>query len=162
MAPPTHRIALRARGNQHFAYSGRSVLVTNLDGAVTGGGTEGFYAENTRLLARDELTVGGAPLRPIAASPVGGAGFLAYAEAPQGPGIPAQAVYVEIARQVDEGMRTVLRLENYSAREAARFDLGIHLAADFADIDEAKEGRRRQTAEIETAWDPACRELTFR
>src|SRR5215210_8750654 len=128
MAPLTHRIALRARGTRHYAYSGRSLLVTNPDGAVTGSGDEGFYFENTRLLSRDEWTVDGRPLKPAGVSPVGGAGFLAYAEAPERPGVPAQAVYLEIARFVDEGMRTVLRVRNYAVREAARFELAGHFA----------------------------------
>ena len=159
---PAHRLALRARGSQHYAYSGRSLLVTNPDGAVTGGGEEGFYVENTRLLSREEFTVDGRSLTPAGVSPVGGAGFLAYFEIPEGPGVPAQAVYLELARFVDEGMRTVVRLRNYSAREAARFELAVHLAADFADSEEAKEGRRQQTAEIETAWHGARQELACR
>lgn len=109
-----HRIALRARANQHYVYSGRSVLVTNLDGAVTGSGTEGFYFANTRLLSRDELTADGQSLAPVAASPVSGAGFLGYAEVPASASVPQGAVYVATQRAVADGMRTVLRIENYN------------------------------------------------
>src|SRR5437764_14231146 len=123
-----HRIELRARAGEHYAYSGRSVLVTDLAGNVTGRGTEGFYVENTRLLSREEFTIDGKSLRPVAVSPVGGAGLFAYAEAPPGPTIPQGCVYVEIARVVAEGMRTVLRVENYALREPARFELAVHLA----------------------------------
>lgn len=157
-----HRIQIRARGNQHFVYSGRSLLVTNLDGVVAGDGTEGFYVQNTRLLSRDELTADGAPLKSVAASPVRGDAFLAYAEVPEGPSVSKSAVYVEVMRFLDEGMRTVVRVENYATENVARFELGVHLAADFADSDEAGQGERKQTAEVETTWDAGRQELLFR
>jgi hypothetical protein len=37
-----NRVELRARADQHVAYGGRSLLVTNLAGEVAGRGTEGF------------------------------------------------------------------------------------------------------------------------
>lgn len=158
----THRIALRARANQHFVYSGESVLVTNLDGCVVGHGTEGFYVENTRLLCREQITVNGRSLTTVAASPIGGDRMLAYAAVPAGPGVPKESVYVEIARAVGTGMRSTLRFENYHRREAARFDLAIHLAADFADTDETQQGERMQSAPVATAWDGDAREVLFR
>src|SRR5919108_660560 len=92
----SHRVQLRARSNQHFVYSGRSVLVTNLDGLVTGCGTEGFYAENTRVLSRLVLSAGGQPLTAVAASPVGGSRLLGYYEARVADGIPQEAVYLTL------------------------------------------------------------------
>src|SRR5215208_6938605 len=114
-----HGLALRARANQHFAYSGRSVLVADLAGRVTGQGSEGFYVENTRLLSRHELTVDGRPLEPVAASPVEGSALLAYAQVPEGPTVPRGAVAIEMSCFVGEGLREVLRLENYSARDGS-------------------------------------------
>ncbi|MFL5761130.1 MAG: glycogen debranching N-terminal domain-containing protein [Thermomicrobiales bacterium] len=159
MAP---RIELRARPGQHFIYSGRSLLVTNLDGWVTGRDIEGFYIDETRLLSRDEVTVAGQPLTPAGASPVGGAAFFAYAQVPGGLTVPKQAVSVEIARAVSEGMREAFRIQNYHARETARFELVIHLAADFADISEAKEGKRQQSGDVESVWDQDRQEVVFR
>src|SRR3954451_6186928 len=95
--PMSHRLALRARANQHFAYSGRSVLVADLAGRVTGEGSEGFYVENTRLLARHGLTVAARPREPVAASAVGGSALLAYAQVPEGPTVPRGAVAIEMA-----------------------------------------------------------------
>jgi glycogen debranching enzyme len=153
---------LRTRANQRFAYSGRSVLVTNTDGVISGRETEGFYVEDTRILSRDELTADGAPLTPIVAGTVAGDGFLAYAEVPSAAQVPTGKVYVEIGRAVAEGMRTKLRFANYHPRDVASFHLGIHLAADFADINEAKAGKRQQSAEVETSWDAGRQELLFR
>ena len=157
-----HRIALRARANQHFIYSGQSVLVTNLDGVVTGRGTEGFYVENTRLLCRDELTVNDLPLMTVSASPVGADRLLLYAEAPEGERVPRQSVYVETTRIVGSGMRTTHRFENYHVRDPAHCELALYLAADFADTDETQQEKRQQSAPVETIWDAAARELRFR
>ena len=63
-----HRIELRARANQHFTYGGLSLLVTALDGRVGDRGLEGFYADETRLLCRFDLSADGVPLAPVAAS----------------------------------------------------------------------------------------------
>ena len=153
---------LRARANQRFAYSGHSLLVTNVDGVIGGREAEGFYVEDTRLLSRDELTADGVPLAPVVAGATGGNGLLAYAEAPGSPRVPKQSVYVEIARTVGEGLRTELHIENYHARETARFTLAIHLAADFADINETTSGERHQTAEVAASWDGERQELVFR
>jgi glycogen debranching enzyme len=158
----THRIELRARANQHFVYSGRSLLVTNLDGWLTGQDIEGFYADETRLLSRFALTADGAPIVTFAASPVGGSRFLAYAEVPPVGRIPRGAVHIAMAYAVDEGLRTEIRLENYQVRDTAQFDLAIHLDADFADISEAKEGRRQQSGPVARRWHEAQRELVFR
>src|SRR5919199_913364 len=134
----SHRVQLRARSNQHFVYSGRSVLVTNLDGMVTGCGTEGFYAENTRVLSHAALIADGQPLSAVAASPVGGHRLVAYYEAPAGTGIPQEAIYLTLDWRVEEGLRLTIGVENYSMGEPCRFDLGIQLDADFADTQEAE------------------------
>lgn len=142
---------LRTRANQRFVYSGRSILITNIDGGVAGQEIEGFYVEDTRLLSRDEVTADGVPLTPIVAAPAGSDGFLAYAAVPESATVPTRSVYVEVARAVGDGLRTELRVENYHSRDVARFDLAIHLVADFADINETTTGRRQQTAEVARA-----------
>ena len=168
-----HRINLRARPEQHFIYSGRSLLITNLSGEVPEGAGEGFYVENTRLLSRSEVRVNGELLRPVAVSPVGGHGLFAQlqipekvvSELPVGETIPERGLYIEQASAVGEGLRSELLISNYHAHETVRFDLAIHLAADFADINETKigkKGKREQTAEVEATWDGGKRELLFR
>ncbi|CCF83107.1 glycogen debranching N-terminal domain-containing protein [Nitrolancea hollandica] len=163
----TNRIALRARANQFFVYSGRSLLVTNLDGDVSLSGTNGFYRENTRLLSRYELTVNGYRLVPVVASPVGGAGMLTYQQMPDEVGVPERSVAVEIAYFLSEGMRTVLRIENNWGVKSHQpdpptIDLAINVAADFADISEADTGTRLQKAPVQASWDDTRRELCFR
>ncbi|HEX7195933.1 MAG TPA: glycogen debranching N-terminal domain-containing protein [Candidatus Limnocylindria bacterium] len=156
-----HRIQLRARHEHHFTYSGRSVLVTDLAGHVTGADPFGLYVDNTRVLSRLEITTDGTPPRPISASPVGGDAYLSYEELPESGGVAKEAVYLETAHFVGEGMRSVLRLRSF-ASQPSRFELTLRLAADFADSDEAERGTRDQDAEVEVAWDAATAELRFR
>jgi glycogen debranching enzyme len=153
---------LRTRANQRFAYSGRSLLITNTDGVVAGRDAEGFYVEDARILSRDELTVDGVPLTPVVAGSANSDGLLAYAEVPGSARVPAGKVYVEIARTVGEGLRTELRIENYHHRDVARVELAIHLAADFADINETTTGRWQHTTDVTSAWNAEQRELVFR
>jgi glycogen debranching enzyme len=153
---------LRTRANQRFAYSGHSLLIANTDGVVAGREAEGFYVEDTRLLSRLALTANGAPLTPVVAAATDGDSLLAYAAIPGSPQVPRHSVYVEIAHTVGEGLRTELRIENYHARQTARFTLAVHLAADFADINETTSGERYETAEVATSWDGERHELRFR
>jgi glycogen debranching enzyme len=156
-----HRINLRARGAHHFTYSGRCVLVTDLAGRVGERDPLGLFVDNTRLLSRWEVSANGKAPRPISASPVGGDAFLAYEELPPAEGLPKESVYLETARFIGDGMRTILRLRNYAPR-AARCELAIHVAADFADSQEAEQRRRQQTAAVDAVWDQAAHELSFR
>jgi glycogen debranching enzyme len=149
-------IRLRSRANRNLAYSGPSLLETNLDGAITGSGSEGFYFRNTRLLSRYLLTANGQPLRAVAASPVQSSGFLAYAL------LPESATYVKAAHSLGEGMRTELHIENSGMSEQVCFDLAIHLAADFADLKETTLPARMVTGHVESVWDEVRQELVLR
>jgi glycogen debranching enzyme len=156
-----HRINLRARGTYHFTYSGRCVLVTDLDGRVAERDPLGLFVDNVRLLSRLEVTVNDEQPRSITASPVGGDAFLAYDELPESDGVLEKSVYLETARFVGDGMRTILRFSSF-ASEAVTCQVAIHLAADFADSQEAEQRKRQQSAEVETTWDGASGEVTFR
>lgn len=156
-----HRIQLRARREQLFTYSGRSVLVTDLAGQLTGHDPHGLYVDNTRVLSCLETTVDGHSANPIAASPVGADALLAYQSLPAGDGVPEESVYLEAIHFVGEGMRSTLRLVSFAAAPVS-FELAVHPEADFADSEEAEQRRRLQTAETETTWDETSRELRIR
>jgi glycogen debranching enzyme len=153
-----HRINLRARGAHLFTYSGRCVLVTDLSGRVGEEDPLGLYVDNLRVLSRLEVSVDASSPRPISATPVGGDAFLSYEQLPEIEGLAEPPIYLETARFIGDGMRTILRLSSFAIVEA-RFELGIHLAADFADSQEAEQGDRQQNAEVETTWDEASREV---
>ena len=156
-------LGMRARANHHYVFSGRSLLITNLDGDVTGTEAEGYYYENTRLLSRFCLFEGDNLLKPVIASPVQGSSFLAYRMLPaKDADVPYRSVYATDARALDDGLRVRLALESYAPRVTTRCTLRIELAADFCDILEADKSVRAQAAEVSAQWDEARRELIYR
>src|SRR5207248_3158025 len=110
----TLRVQLRARGNQLIVYSGRSILVTDLDGCARGDGTQGFYYNNTRLLSRLEFLVDNRPLVPASVSPVGADRLLAYYEAAESAQVPAHNLYVETRAIVGDGLRLEYAITNFA------------------------------------------------
>lgn len=159
---PARHLGMRARANCYDVFSGRSLLITNLDGDVTGAKTEGYYYEDTRLLSRFCLFSGDALLRSVIASPVEGSSFLAYRMLPEAEGVPYRSVYVTDARALGDGLRVRLALESFAPHVTAHCTLRIELAADFCDIMEADQSFRTQTGDVTAQWDEARRELTFR
>ena len=152
---------LLARPSQRFTHSGRSVLITDAHGTVSERGSDGFWIANTRVMSRLEWSVDGAPLRPAGASVVGRDAFSVYLAVPaDDPALPGD-LYVQVVHIVGEGLRTLVRVDNYGRSRMAA-DLGLALAADFADVDEAERGERIQRADVEAAWDAASRRLAFR
>jgi glycogen debranching enzyme len=158
-----HRLNLRARGEHHFIYSGRSVLVTDLAGRFGDPTAKtGLYVDNTRVLSCEDLTVDGRRPTPIVASPVGADSLLAYeAIVPAIGGRTDGGVYLEIARFVGEGMRTIFRFRNHSGRPK-HLAAALRFEADFADSQEVEEADRRQRAEVDARWDTDASELTLR
>jgi glycogen debranching enzyme len=139
------------------------VLVTNLSGEITGEGAEGFYAENTRMLSRLQLCIGGQALRPVAASPVGGDRMLAYYEAAPGQGVPEKSVYLTVDTSLSDILALQVTVENFSlAGRAFDSELAIELAADFADSQEAEQGRRQQDAAVDAELSEHRNEVRFR
>jgi glycogen debranching enzyme len=156
-------VNLRARGEHLFVYSGRCVLVTDLAGRFDDPKAKtGLFVDNTRVVSCEELTVDGRRPNAIVASPVGGDALLGYeAIVPALGGRTDGGVYLEVARFVGDGMRTVFRFRNHSG-QPKRLDVALRFEADFADTQEVEEGERKQEADVETAWDTAAGELTFR
>lgn len=157
-----HRIELRARPSHFHAYGGRAVLITGLDGWVTGGGLSGFYVENTRILSALNLVANGSRLGSFACSPVGGDAMLLYAQLPQTLTTAERGSYATVAHHVDNGLCTRVTLENFALGEPDAYELIIELGADFADMEEVESKNRRQTAAIEQTWDAETSELCLR
>jgi glycogen debranching enzyme len=103
----------RARAGLHFAYWGRSSLVTNLECMVTGRGLEGYYAENTRMLSRLALCANGRVPRAIAVRPAGANRVLAYYELDAAEGVPEGSVYITLDQLVTDLLRIRLRVDNF-------------------------------------------------
>ncbi|WP_246633517.1 amylo-alpha-1,6-glucosidase [Pseudonocardia nigra] len=157
----TPQVNLRTRPEALFAYSGRSLLVTDVHGALTGNQSEGFWFENTRLLSRWEVRSDGQPVTGFCASPVDRHTHLAYLRLPPGPDVPEQGAYLQVAHFLDEGLRTRIRLLNYST-QPVRAQLVLLLDADFADTQEADSGSRQQQGEVEWTVSPEGRSACLR
>lgn len=102
------RTQLQARPAERSIYSGHSLLVTNVTGAVTGTAIEGFYFEDSRLLSRYELKPVEGYFVSLGASPVTEDSFLAYLQHKQvleERDSLSRPVYIELAHVVGDGLR---------------------------------------------------------
>jgi glycogen debranching enzyme len=155
------RAELLARPTERFTHSGRSIFITDPHGAVTGARSEGLWVDDTRLLSRLEWRIDGAELRPAGAGVVGRDVFASYLAVPDANRTRPGDVYLQVVHVVGDGMRTRVRIDNYGL-QPRRLELALHLAADFADLEEAERGERLQDGAVETVWDDAELRLTFR
>ncbi len=151
----------RVRADQLMVVSGWSLLVTDAFGGLPGSGTTGYYVDNTRVLSRERIAVDGAPLAPFSCARVGSHALVTHVELGDGEALPPRALYLTVERFVGEGLRTRLRFDSYTDAPAV-LPVCIEVDADFADADEAEQGRRRQCAPVLRSWDGAAAELTLR
>ncbi len=133
-------------------------------------GLEGFFCHQTRFLSRLMLRVEGRTPRPVTAvtaahhticgyhlaeSPAGRAAEPAGEETPPSASeIVHKGIEIQLNAFVAGGLHADLIVTNH-APAPARVTLALALAADFADLEEARAGKRQQTAPIERAWSPA-------
>ncbi|MGE5269235.1 MAG: glycogen debranching N-terminal domain-containing protein [Thiohalocapsa sp.] len=148
------------------AHHDHTVLIADLNGFI-GGGTEGLFYRLTRFLSRLRLKVGGAQPRLVAATEVSSWAVIAYylAPSPAGKGatpdpqhddpekdeIVQKAIELQVNRSVDSGLRDELILTNHGLAPA-QVELRWELDADFADYQEAVDGKRQQNAPVERDW----------
>jgi glycogen debranching enzyme len=161
----SHLIELRAHPDALMCFRRHSLLITDVHGVIADG-AHGYYHDNTRLLSRWRMRIDGEDLMCATASAVDAASMLAYHLAPkfkqQIPDLQPEesGLAVRIARSVDAGMREEITLENYT-QQPLNCTLSWDAAADFADIAEAREGKRQQCAGVETRWRDDEATLTF-
>jgi glycogen debranching enzyme len=150
---------LRVRPDVLSVASGWSALVTDLHGRITGSGAQGFFAHNVRVLSRERIGVDGREPVAFSTANVGGHGQLSYAELGEGETLPSEALYLTVGRFVGAGLRSRLGVHSFAA-QPRRVEVGVDLAADFADTEEAERGQRRQHAGVTSTWEH--QELTMR
>jgi Glycogen debranching enzyme len=150
----------RVRPDLLYVASGWNVLVTDVHGRIAGRDPQGFFAENTRVLSLERILVDGQEPTAFTTASVGAHTQLSYAEIGEREVLPPQARYLVVERFVGEGLLTRLTVLSYAA-EPARLTVGLEVAADFADSDEAERGRRQQQGEVTADWDGSRQELRF-
>ena len=164
-AGAAHLIQLRAHPDALMCFRRHALLVTDVHGRI-GGGFHGFYHDNTRLLSRWDLRIDGEELRCATASAIDASSMLAYYLAPQfkqlvgGLEPEESGLAVRVRRLLSDGMTEEVTVENYT-QAAVHCTLSWTVAADFADVEEARSGSRRQCAPVTTGWDDASSTLTF-
>ena len=159
----TTELLLRVYPDHLFAWLGHSLLITDRAGAIDGG-LQGLYEHDLRLLSRYRLLVHGRPPRLDASSAVDPHSTLAYYVCPPTPdagdsvdalGLSEQErdrqLVIRSARFVGRGLHEDLEVTNHGLGEA-RLELAWELAADFADLIEARGGRRQQDAPVSVDW----------
>jgi glycogen debranching enzyme len=151
---------LRARHKQHFAWSGRSVLVVGADGQALDD-RHGFFLEATRFLSRLELWADGRMLDCFSVANGPPDRLLAYHAVRWTPGQLSPALFLEADYRVDEWLDIELRFTNYGPSAAESVELELRAAADFADLNEVEDGKRYECAEVEPEWSDERQELRF-
>lgn len=157
MAPPPR---IDPHRGELFCWSGRSLLTADPRGRLDGQGVRGFWSDNTRVASRITLKAGHQAIEPDHCATVGSTGLLGYGQIEtEGDGREPK-IHVRVARHLDQGLRTEWRFES-AHLDTVHLSLELEIDADFADIEEARLGHRRQTAEVRRHWDAARRELVL-
>src|SRR5438093_9969246 len=156
-------ILLRPRSDSFYVSKNRTVLATDLHGAIATSPDNGLFVYQTRMLSSYRYFINGQPPRPLALSNVHQNTWMGYyIVAPPGvdpdsrpdfgPGrlIAAQTVEFRVSRFIGDGMHEDIDIKNF-AGVPVEFVSEIELDADFADWGEVH-GDRQQRGELERTW----------
>src|SRR5438477_1870512 len=150
-------IDLHTRPDAMHLFHGHSLLISAQDGVVRGSGNQGLYHHNTRILGTWKHFINGEEPAFVSASAVDAYSMLAYYLAPdvkqQIPGLKPEenGLVLQVERFVGNGMHEDVTVRNYT-QTPVDVELAWECTADFADLAEASEGRRRQQADISSEW----------
>jgi glycogen debranching enzyme len=147
-------------------YLDHALAITSVHGHIYQG-SEGFYHRQTRFLSRMRFLINGQPAKFVSANSVDPYSFISYYLAPSPAGgkagpqpddldddggeIADKAIEIQINRFVGGGMHQDVILTNHSLAPAD-CELTWELDADFADLQEALDGKRRQEAPVAREW----------
>jgi glycogen debranching enzyme len=148
-------------------HAGYTVVVTADDGSVGGGGREGVYDTDTRLLSTFAYTLAGVRPTLVASDQPSAHRWRGHLTAPsparsadiRGPALPQDVVELTIDRGVGPGLVDRLTIANRSAARV-QTSLAIEAEPEFGDVQEVG-GRRRQTGSIEVADEARGRTWTY-
>src|SRR5437016_6421577 len=102
------------------------------------GQTQGLFADDTRFLSLLRLTVNGEAPLLLSSGKVDYFSAAFYLRNPQVDGLAQDSVAIVRERFVSEALQERIVVENVT-NDPIAFDLGIHVASDFADIFAVKE-----------------------
>ncbi len=116
---------------------GATFCICDERGDVTGD-TDGLFADDTRFLSRLKLTINGATPLLLSSGKVEYFSAAFFLRNPPAGELGLDVLSIKRERFVGEGMQDHLSVQNQSM-EPISFELGLELAADFADIISVKE-----------------------
>ena len=119
---------------------GTTFCISDVSGDIVGGGTQGLYFRDTRIVSRWQLRLDGQV--PQQLSVVDSDAFTArfLARRPAVPGKHDSTMLVDRHRWIGRGMREMITLRNVD-REATAVTVELLVDTDFADLFAVKEGR---------------------
>ncbi|HEX6939199.1 MAG TPA: glycogen debranching N-terminal domain-containing protein [Longimicrobiales bacterium] len=163
--PDRHGAGLNPHGPLDVVYQGYTVLVCQRDGSIGGGGREGLWDYDTRILSRHRILLAGEVPRFIGSGSPEAERWSAHLRVPlpggtaAGPRLPQDALELVVTRRVGRGMRERLVVHNHSM-VPADVELCIEVDADFADTQEAG-APQRPRGRIDRRWDDASATLVL-
>ena len=154
-----------------IAHRGYTVLVTDTHGRI-GDGIKGFYLHRTRFLSRLQIKVNGANPEFVSANTVDHHFMTSYHLAPSPAGAAAgptpdddsngggeiakKGIELQVNAFSGGGLHLDVIVTNHAMAET-EITLTLELAADFADLTEASDGKRKQNALVERRWTNGAR-----
>ncbi len=154
---------LHAEHGLNLLYREHSLLITDTSGWMTGG-LHGLYERDLRILSRYRLWVNGHVPSISTFTLVDANSSLAFYIAASRPGslkrdilgIPEREsdrdLVLRVARSVGSGLAEEIEFSNHGPG-TLHVALLVQVDADFADLVEARENRRLQTARISRRWE---------
>ena len=151
-----------------ITHRGFAVLVTDTHAAIHDG-MQGFFLHQTRFLSRFRIKIGGEEPRFVSANKVDHHSLIAYYLVQTPAGISAganrdrpdassgeivdKAIEVQLNAYVGGGLHCDVFVTNH-ALAPTEISLALDVAADFADLQEAIAGKRKQSAPVIREWAP--------
>ncbi len=161
----------RPHPGEIVAHRGFAALVASARGEIVEG-IEGFFLHQTRFLSRFRIEVDDKSPRSVSAHQPDHHSLIAYYLAPTPAGVAAgpeknaggkpgeivrKAIEIHLNAYVGGGLHFDIFVTNH-ALAPTEITLAFDVAADFADLDEAASGRRRQNADVKRDWTPDAKD----
>jgi glycogen debranching enzyme len=152
-APPSNLIRLRARPDTFHVTRGRTALETSDQGFVEGEPEQGLLAYETRFLSRYIWRMNGEQPQRVALSHVRQHTSLGYyvMPAPGAHDAAQHSVELRLSRFVGDGFHEDVDLVNHNQKPVS-LELELELDADFADLEEVQDRKRRQRGDLRHRW----------
>ncbi|HEY8477599.1 MAG TPA: glycogen debranching N-terminal domain-containing protein, partial [Chloroflexota bacterium] len=140
---------------------GTTFMVSDAAGDVLPGSGHGFFHADTRFLSGFTVLLNGHRLHPLSSGNLDQRSATFYTTNETTPGLAPHTLTLIRERSLNGGLHERLVLVNYG-QQVADVTLTVDLAADFADIFQARSGSVRKAGTIEVEGGPEAVRFTYR